>query len=358
MKIGLIGLPASGKSTLLRLLTRGQAGGPGKARVGAAPVPDDRVDALSRLFQPKRTVYAQLECTELPGLQLDGARTGAGVAARELAEALRPIDCLVQVVRAFTAPHVPHPLGAPDALRDAQRAYEELVLMDWALVETRLERLAEARKKGLRHDEEIRLFERLRPELEAGRPLRALEYTSDELALLKPYSFVTTKPLVLAVNVDEEQLRSGSYPGRAELHAWAQERTIPVVELAALIEAEIEELPEEERAEFLADLGLSEPGIARLARSAYQALDLICFFTVGRDEVRAWPVRRGATAREAAGVIHSDIERGFIRAEVADHEDLLREGSLHALKEKGLLRLEGKDYLVQDGDVIHFRFNV
>mgnify|MGYP001070989683 CR=1 FL=1 len=358
MKIGLIGLPASGKSTLLRLLTRGQAGGPGKARIGAAPVPDARVDGLSRLFEPKRTVYAQVECTELPGLQAEGARTAAGVAARELAEALRSIDCLVQVVRAFDAPYVPHPLGDIDPLRDAQSVYDELVLMDWALVETRLERLAEARKKGLKHDEELRLFERLRPELEAGRPLRSLTYSTEEAALLRPYTFVTTKPLVLAINVDETQLRAGDYPGRDALHSWAAERSIPVVELAALIEAEIEELPDEEREAFLTDLGLTEPGIARLARSAYQALDLISFFTVGSDEVRAWTVRRGATAREAAGVIHSDIERGFIRAEVADHRDLLREGSLHALKEKGLLRLEGKDYLVQDGEVIHFRFNV
>lgn len=357
MKIGLLGLNAAGKSTLLRLLTQGQAGGPGKARIGAAPVPDARVDGLSRLYQPKRTVYAQVECTELPDLELAGAGGAAG-AARDLAEALRPIDCLVLVIRAFTAPHVPHPMGEPDAWRDAQAIYEELVLMDWALVETRLERLAEARKKGLRHDEEIRLFERLRPELEAGRPLRAIEVTSDEAALLKPYSFVTTKTVVLAVNVDETQLRTKSYPGRDRLVPWAAERGVPVVELAALIEAEIEELPAEEREEFLQDLGLTEPGIARLARSAYHALDLISFFTVGSDEVRAWTVRRGSTAREAAGAIHSDIERGFIRAEVADHKDLLREGSLTALKEKGLLRIEGKDYLVQDGEVIHFRFNV
>ncbi|HEY8418178.1 MAG TPA: DUF933 domain-containing protein [Limnochordales bacterium] len=356
MKIGLIGLPGAGKSTLLRLLTRGQAGGPGKARIGAAPVPDARVDGLSRLFRPKRTVYAQVECTELPDFQLESP--SGGVAARELAEALRPIDCIVVVVRAFAAPHVPHPLGEPDPWRDVQAIFEELMLMDWALVETRLERLVEARKKGVRHDEEIRLFERLRPELEAGRPLRAVTLTNEEAALLKPYSFVTTKPVVLAVNVDEEQLRAQNYPGRDSIRAWAEERSIPVVELAALIEAEIEELPEEERTAFLEDLGLTEPGIARLARSAYHALDLISFFTVGSDEVRAWTVRRGATAREAAGVIHSDIERGFIRAEVADYQDLLREGSLHALKEKGLLRLEGKDYLVRDGEVIHFRFNV
>jgi len=356
MKIGLIGLAGAGKSTLLRLLTQGQAGGPGKARIGAAPVPDVRVDALSRLFRPKRTVYAQVECTELPDFQLQSASGGA--AARELAEALRPIDCVVVVVRAFAAPHVPHPLGEPDPWRDVQAVFDELMLMDWTLVETRLERLVEARKKGVRRDDEIRLFERLRPELEAGRPLRAVALSDDEAALLKPYSFVTTRPAVLAVNVDEAQLRAQDYPGRDQVHAWAAERDIPVVELAALIEAEIEELPEEERAAFLEDLGLTEPGIARLARSAYHALDLISFFTVGSDEVRAWTVRRGATAREAAGVIHSDMERGFIRAEVAEYQDLLREGSLHALKEKGLLRLEGKDYLVRDGEVIHFRFNV
>ncbi|MBO8140611.1 MAG: redox-regulated ATPase YchF [Firmicutes bacterium] len=359
MKIGLIGLPGSGKSTLLRLLTRGQAGGPGKARIGAAPVPDSRVDQLSAIFQPRRTVYAQLECTELPGLTpAKHAPGGGNQAARELAEALRPLEAIVQVVRAFEAPHVPHPLGSVDPLRDAQLLWEEFLLMDWSLVETRLERLAEARKKGLRHDEEVRLFERMRPHLEAGRPVRSMDFSPGERALLKPYSFLTAKPVAIAVNVDDDQLRAGTYAGREELSAWASEQEAPLVEVAALIEAEIEELPPEERAEFLEDIGLAEPGIARLARSAYEALDLISFFTVGSDEVRAWTVRRGATAREAAGVIHSDIERGFIRAEVACFDDVVREGSLTALKEKGLLRIEGKDYLIQDGEIVHFRFNV
>jgi len=210
----------------------------------------------------------------------------------------------------------------------------------------------------LRHDEEIALFERLQPELEAGRPLRALEFTKDEAALLRGYSFLTTKPMVLAVNVDEEQLRQRAFDGAEELAAWARERAVPMVEVAALIEAEIEELPPEEQAAFLEDLGLEQPGVARLARSAYEALDLISFFTAAEREVRAWTVRRGTGAREAARVIHSDIERGFIRAEVVHFDDLVREGSMAAVREKGLLRLEGKDYEVKDGDIIHFRFNV
>ena len=361
MKIGLLGLPAAGKSTLLRLLTKGEAGGPGKASIGVAPVPDARVDKLTEIYKPQRTVYAELECTELPPLQLQQQGTGAapgGVSAQQLAEALRHIDAVVLVVRAFSSAHVPHVLGDVSALRDAQMLYEELLLMDWSLVETRLERLREARKKGLRHDEEIALFERLQPELEAGRPLRALEFTKDEAALLRGYSFLTTKPMVLAVNVDEEQLRQRAFDGAEELAAWARERAVPMVEVAALIEAEIEELPPEEQAAFLEDLGLEQPGVARLARSAYEALDLISFFTAAEREVRAWTVRRGTGAREAARVIHSDIERGFIRAEVVHFDDLVREGSMAAVREKGLLRLEGKDYEVKDGDIIHFRFNV
>ena len=279
VKIGLLGLPAAGKSTLLRLLTKGEAGGPGKASIGVAPVPDARVDKLTEIYKPQRTVYAQLECTELPPLQLQQQGTGAapgGVSAQQLAEALRHIDAVVLVVRAFSSAHVPHVLGDVSALRDAKMLYEELLLMDWSLVETRLERLREARKKGLRHDEEIALFERLQPELEAGRPLRALEFTKDEAALLRGYSFLTTKPMVLAVNVDEEQLRQRAFDGAEELAAWARERAVPMVEVAALIEAEIEELPPEEQAAFLEDLGLEQPGVAP-GPFGLQALDLISF---------------------------------------------------------------------------------
>lgn len=359
MKIGLIGLPASGKSTLLRLLTKGEAGGPGKANVGVAPVPDERVDALQKLYNPRKTVYAQLECTELPSLQLQqaSANGASGVGAQQLAEALKHVDAIVHVVRAFSAPHVPHVLGDVDALRDAQMMYEELLLMDWSLVETRLTRLREAQRKGLKHDEEIALFERIQPELEAGKPMRAMEFTRDEEALLRTYSFLTTKPLIIAVNVDEDQLHDG-FAGRDELYAWAEERGVPVVEAAALIEAEIEELPPDEQAAFMEALGLEQSGVARIARSAYDALDLISFFTASEREVHAWTVARGTPAKEAGRVIHSDIERGFIRAEVVHFDDFMQAGSMNSVKEQGLLRLEGKDYPVQDGDMIYFRFNV
>ncbi|MDI3522730.1 MAG: ribosome-binding ATPase [Bacillota bacterium] len=355
MKIGLLGLPLSGKTAFFNLLTGAGAAtsafaGARESHVGVARVPDARVDFLSRLFQPRKTTYAQIEVLDIPGLTRDG-----GAAA--LADPLRDADALVVVLRGFTNPAVG--IGEePAALRDLSKLMAELILTDLAVVEKRLERLAKGKKAGgvLPGEEEV--LRRAQEALEAEQPVVSLGLAPEERLPLRNYGLFTDKPFLIVLNTDEEGLRSGQAPGQAELAAYAAERNLPLLVVCAELEEEIEELPAAERAAFLADLGVSEPGVARLARAAYAHLDLISYFTVGSDEVKAWTIRRGTTAKQAAGKIHSDLERGFIRAEVVSYEDMEREKSFARLKEKGLLRLEGKDYVVADGDIMNFRFNV
>ncbi|NLA59449.1 MAG: redox-regulated ATPase YchF, partial [Firmicutes bacterium] len=265
---------------------------------------------------------------------------------------------LVQVVRAFDSETVPHVLGEVDVMRDVDLLQSELVLTDLALLETRLERLTKGRVKGKENKEDLALLEKCRAHLEAEQPLTQVEFTEDEAAILRQYTFYTAIPMVLAVNLDEEQLTTGTYKEQEELAAWAAARGIPVIPICGKLEEEITTLAPEERAPFLADLGLEETGIARLARTVYRHLGLISYFTVGKDEVRAWTIKDGTNARQAAGKIHSDIERGFIRAEVVGYEDFKQAGNMNRAKQKGLCRLEGKEYIVKDGDIISFRFNV
>lgn len=367
MKIGLIGFPGCGKSTVFRLLTgrEAPAGDRKRTPLGSAAVPDPRVDVLADLYRPQKTTYATLSVVEIPGLIPTQAR-GAGSAAghlkgldpKEFLDALRDVDALVHVVRAFPDPTVPHILGDIDPVRDAELLHAELLLIDWQLVQTRLERLAQAKKRHPHHDQEVAVLTRLGAELEAGTPVHALALSEEERAVLRAYTFFTAKPLIVALNLSAEALTS---PDGAERRARLQQAVgehTPVIELAAQVEAEILELEPADRAPFMEELGLTEPGIQRLARAAYARLGFISFFTVGEDEVRAWTIRRGATAQEAAGAIHSDIARGFIRAEVADYDALVAAGGWNALKERGGIRLEGKEYLVKDGDVMSFRFNV
>lgn len=355
MKIGLVGLPLAGKTTFFNLLTGAGAAtsafaGAKESHVGVARVPDARVDFLSELFQPQKTTYAQIEVLDIPGLTRDG-----GAAA--LAEPLRDADALVVVLRGFINPTVG--IGDPPApLEDLSELMAELIISDLAVVEKRRERLAKGKKAGSVLPGEEEVLCRAQAALEAEQPVASLGLTSEERLPLRNYGLFTDKPLLLVLNTDEESLRSGQAAGHGELQAYAAERKLPLLTVCAALEEEIEELPAEERAAFLADLGVSEPGVARLARAAYAHLNLISYFTVGSDEVKAWTIRRGTTAKQAAGKIHSDLERGFIRAEVVAYEDMVREKSFARLKEKGLLRLEGKDYVVADGDIMNFRFNV
>jgi GTP-binding protein YchF len=350
LDLGLIGLPAAGKSAVLRLLT----GAPAGARTAVAPVPDPRLDALASIFRPKKVTRASVGLTELPAF-VPGRTPRTEVNA--VLDAARRADALMAVVRCFRSPSVPHPLQAVDPERDGRALIEELVLADLERVESVADRLA---KSHARRPEEARALEALglcRSVLEDGQPLRRAPLREEQAGSLSGYGLVTHKPLLLAANLDEEDLRAGQgVPAAlAELAAAAGAALVP---FCAAVEEEIAALDPGERADFLSAYGLAETGAERLARTAYTALGLISFLTAGEDEVRAWPIRAGTRARQAAGKVHSDIERGFIRAEVAAWTDLQQAGSWKALREQGRLRIEGKDYVVQDGDVIEYRFNV
>jgi GTP-binding protein YchF len=358
MKAGIIGLPSVGKSTLFQLLTRTSvpppAGRP-EARVGIARVPDDRVEALAAIFQPRKTTLATVEYVDVPGVV-----KGEGSALVDL-PALRGVDALVHVVRAFASETVPHPDGSVDPLRDAKMMELELILADLGAVDRRLERLETNIKKGKRAEDvaEHTIFQRMKEWLEGERPLRELALGEEERRRLRGYSFLSEKPTLLVVNLGEEALReAGAFLRDSGLAALADRPSLALCPVSAPIEAEMGQLTPEDARAFREDLGLAEPGLERVIRTSYSLLGLISFLTAGEDECRAWTIRRGTRAQVAAGTIHSDIERGFIRAEVVAFTDLMSAGSLAACRDRGTLRLEGKDYEVKDGDVINFRFNV
>jgi ribosome-binding ATPase len=358
MKAGILGLSLAGKSTLFQLLTGTPAAPPGgrpEARVGIARVPDPRVGRLAEIFQPKKRTLATVEYVDVPGVA-----KGEGAALVDL-PALRGVDALVHVVRAFESDSVPHPDGSLGALRDAKMLELELILADLATVERRLERLQANIKKANKPEDvsERALFERLKQALEAEQPLRALPLSEEERARLRGYALLSGKPMLLVANLGEPEIKqAAAWLERSGLQAFASQPGLGVCAVAAPIEAEMAELAPEDAQAFRDDLGLAEPGLDRVIRSTYELLGLVSFLTTGEDECRAWTIKRGTRAQLAAGTIHSDIERGFIRAQVVAFADLVAAGSLAACRERGTLRLEGRDYLVEDGDVIEFKFNV
>jgi GTP-binding protein YchF len=358
MKAGLIGLATSGKSTLFQLLTGSPAPPPGgrpEPRVGVARVPDRRLDALTRMYSPKKTTPATFEYVDMPGVA-----KGEGSALVDL-PALRNIDALVHVVRAFESDMAPHPDGSVDPLRDADMLELELILADLGAVEKRLERLEQSIKKQNKAEDvaERELFQRLKSTLEAEKPLRSMALSPEERRKLRNYALLSEKPLLVVVNLGEDRVKdAAAFLESSGLAAFGRGEGRAVTTVSATIEAEIAQLPADDARAFMEDLGLAEPGLDRVIRTSYDLLGLISFLTAGEDECRAWTIRRGTKAQQAAGEIHSDIERGFIRAEVVAYDDLVAAGSLAACREKATLRLEGKEYVVRDGDVINFRFNV
>jgi hypothetical protein len=358
VKAGIVGLPASGKSTLFGLLTGSPPPPPGarpEPRTGVARVPDPRVHALARLYSPRKTTLASVEYVDVPGVH-----KGEGQALVDL-PALRGIDALVHVVRAFESETVPHPDGSVEPLRDARMLELELILADLGLAERRLARLADAIKKAHRPEDvsERELMERLKTHLEAERPLREMELAPEQRRRLRNYAFFSERAMLLVANLGEERIRDAAASlASSGLAAFAARPGLALCAVSAPIEAEMAQLPAADAAAFREDYGLAEPGLDRVIRSSYALLGLISFLTAGEDECRAWTIRDGTRAQQAAGAIHSDIERGFIRAEVVPFEELIAAGSVAACRERGTLRLEGKDYIVRDGDVINFRFNV
>lgn len=354
MKIGLLGLPLSGKTTFFNLLTGAEAAtaayaGERASHTGVAKVPDARVDVLSDLFEPQKTTYARINVVDIPGLSQGGAAEFAGP--------LQDADALAIIIRGFTN----NAIGVCDEPRpvdDLQDVLTELIITDLNIVERRLERLAKNKQDNKEIPGEREALKKALQALEDEQPVIVQEYTACERRALHNYGLYTDKPMLVVLNTTEIGLRSKEAPGQSELEEYACLHQMPLLVVCAQLEEEISRLPEDERGMFLEDLGVTESGVARLARAAYDHLDLISYFTVGSDEVRAWTIRRGTSAREAAGKIHSDIARGFIRAEVVSYEDMIQEKTIANLREKGLLRLEGKDYIVRDGDIMSFRFNI
>ncbi len=359
LRAGLIGFPSTGKSTLFRLLTSAREGtrptqGKADANVGVARVPDARLDRLSAMYNPRKTVPATVEFADMAG----AARAGGG--AKDLLDVgpFRNADALLHVVRVFRDESIPHPAGSIDAARDAQAMEDELLLADLLVVERRLERLDKDLKRGATPDlkREQDVLTLCRAALEEGKPLRALGLGGDDLKRLRGFQFLSAKPLLIVINIDERDLpqldRAIELAGLTEFVSRAGTLAVP---LCAKIELEIAELSPEDAAAFMADLGLTASGLDRVIRASYDLLGYISFFTVGEDECRAWSIPRNTPAQLAAGEIHSDISRGFIRAEVVTYDSLIARGSYAACRDKGEVRLEGKEYIVQDGDIINFR---
>lgn len=362
LSCGIIGLPTVGKTTLFNLLTK--AGletsdfmtGKTSTHVQIAHIPDERIDYLAKLNKAKRVFYATLQVTDVPGL-IRGSSQGMG-AGNEFLQAVEEVEALIHVVRAFDDDAILHVEGSIDLLRDLETINLELLFADLQLIEKRINRINQGKKQTPEQVLELQALEKLQEAMEEEKPLSQIALTDEEADALKHIKFLTEKPMILVINVDETQLVDRDYPQRNEVHAYAEERGLPLLEVCLKAEVEIDELGAEDQEMFLEDLGIEEPGIKRIAQTVYEHLGLISFLTAGEVEVRAWTIRKGLTAREAAGKIHSDIERGFIRAETVSFADLAKYASMTKVREMGLARLEGKDYIVQDGDIINFRFNV
>ncbi|HEY8392297.1 MAG TPA: redox-regulated ATPase YchF [Capillibacterium sp.] len=365
MKIGIVGLPNVGKSTLFNAITKAGAECANypfctiEPNLGIVAVPDERLTRLAEMYQPEKVTPATVEFVDIAGL-VKGASRGEGLGNKFLSH-IREVDAILHVVRCFAGENIVHVEGSIDPARDVEIINLELILADLETMEKRIEKTRNMAKSG---DKKVLaaldLYTRIQKGLSEGLPVRAMSFDEEEQELVKQLFLLTQKPVIYAANIAEQDLSNGvkNNPYVATLQKIAEKEGAEVLVICAAVEEEIAQLDEEDKKVFLAELGLEESGLDRLIKAAYKLLGLISFLTAGPKEVRAWTIKAGTKAPQAAGKIHSDFERGFIRAEIVAYEDLMRCGSYAAAKEKGLVRLEGKDYVMQDGDVTLFRFNV
>jgi GTP-binding protein YchF len=355
MKIGIIGLPQVGKSSLFKILTKAQveAGYSREAHMGVAKVPDERLDKLAALYKPKKTIHAAVEYVDVAAIGKEALKETA------YATSLRQVDALAHVVRAFEDAAIPH-VGAIDPLRDIKNVEFDLMVSDLGQIEKRLERLEKdvKKQKNVELERELELLVRAKAHLETEKPLREMRMNAEEKKRIRGFMFLSEKPMLYVLNISESTTLGQDLEDAAKKFSVEQVASQPNAGATAIcgkVEAELAEMSDEEAAEFLSSYGLKESGLVRLIRKSYELLGLISFFTVGEDECRAWTVERGSKAQQAAGAIHTDLEKHFIRAETIHWDQLLEAGSEAAARAKGTLRLEGKDYAVKDGDVMHIR---
>lgn len=362
LEVGIVGLPNVGKSTLFNAITKAGAEAANypfctiEPNVGVVAVPDERLNVLTKLYGSKKTTPASVRFVDIAGL-VKGASKGEGLGNKFL-EHIRQVDAIAHVVRCFEDENITHVADTIDPLRDIDTIQTELCLADLDVVEKRLAKVAKLLKSGSKEAKlENEILERVKSFLDEAKPARALELNDDELAIIRDANLLTLKPTLYVANVAEDEIAAeNAYV--AKVRELAAREGAQVVVICAKVEEEIAELDADEAKEFLADLGLESSGLDRLIHAAFDLLGLMTFLTAGADECRAWTIAKGTPAVKAAGKIHSDIERGFIRAEIVNYDDLIKLGSVTAARDKGLVRLEGKDYVMQDGDVTYFRFNV
>jgi hypothetical protein len=369
MRVGIVGLPLVGKTTIFNLLTHGHVetsawGVRSEAHIGAARIPDPKLDRLGEVFKPERITHATVEYVDLPGLARGEGKAALEGQPREMGAYLtnlKNVDALLHVVRAFDDAAVPHSEGSIDPARDMAIFELEMMFSDLAIVEKRLERLGKDLKKARSAELEMEniVLGRFKTSLEGEKPLRELELTPEEGKRVRGFTFLSAKPVLRVINLGDSDVANIPHVvGHYELARFVSEHRSAVTAVCGKIEAEIASLPDDDAEAFMADLGLSESGLTRIIHESYALLGLISYYTVGEPEARAWSIPRNTTALQAAGSIHTDFERGFIKAEVVPYEQMVESGSYPAARSRGVLRLEGKDYVVQEGDVILFRFNV